>query len=151
MKKAPWTRMSGGLKPRSKPAKPKRKGVRRRSRKMERRMVDYRLGLIEFMEQNPVCLACASLAREISRIAGKGPTPLMDLDGILFARHPDCHRKHPSAEIHHRRGRVGPLLTDKRYWSAVCRRAHDFIGRHPEIARKAGLLCEKGQWNTPQP
>ena len=47
-----------------------------------------------------------------------------------------------STEIHHRAGREGKLLNDKRHFAAVCRTLHDWIRDHPNQAREAGLLYE---------
>ena len=51
--------------------------------------------------------------------------------------------------IHHKRGRIGALLCDTRHWSALCLSCHNQVGESPEWARRVGLLCEKGLWNTP--
>lgn len=51
-------------------------------------------------------------------------------------------------DVHHLRGRIGKLLCEQRYWLPLCRPHHDWVGRNPEEARKMGLLCEKGKWNT---
>ena len=59
-----------------------------------------------------------------------------------------CHTDRP-VEIHHRRGRVGPLLTDLRHLLATCSKCHDWIHEHVEEARTLGYICEKGLWNTP--
>lgn len=122
MSKAPWTRMKGGMKPRSKPAKPKRKSVRQRSHKMVLRMAAYRVIKASILKYRGCC-ACFALG----------------LDGS----------QHKATELHHSRGRVGSLLTDLEYIYPVCRRAHNYIHSHPEKARKVGLLCQKGDWNKP--
>lgn len=59
-----------------------------------------------------------------------------------------CNTERP-VEIHHRRGRVGPLLTDLRHLLATCKKCHDWIHKHIEEARTLGYICEKGLWNTP--
>jgi len=43
-------------------------------------------------------------------------------------------------DVHHKKGRVGKLLRDQRYWLAVSRWGHEFIHSHPNIARKMGWL-----------
>lgn len=53
-----------------------------------------------------------------------------------------------SEQVHHRRGRIGRLLLMEEWWSAVSAVGHDWINRNPEAARKLGLLCQKGEWNT---
>ena len=52
-------------------------------------------------------------------------------------------------QIHHSRGRLGPLLLDTRFYKYVCNAGHAYIGDNPEMARGDGLLCAKGEWNTP--
>lgn len=55
----------------------------------------------------------------------------------------------PVVDIHHQKGRIGyaddwarsrgiTLLMDKRYWLAVSRKGHDYIGTHPALAREKG-------------
>lgn len=50
---------------------------------------------------------------------------------------------------HHSRGRAGSLLCDTRFWIALCPKCHAWVHNHPENARRAGLLCERGLWNIP--
>ena len=51
------------------------------------------------------------------------------------------------SEVHHTRGRQGPLLLDERFWIGVCRKCHVWIHRNPNEARSLGLLAPMGQWN----
>jgi hypothetical protein len=53
----------------------------------------------------------------------------------------------PTTDIHHKRGRIGALLMDQRYWLAVSRRGHTWIHDNPDAARSLGWLCERGDWN----
>ena len=53
----------------------------------------------------------------------------------------------PATDIHHSRGRLGTLLTDTRWWFALCRECHDWVGANPDAARVYGLLCGQGSWN----
>ena len=57
--------------------------------------------------------------------------------------------RNASQEIHHARGRVGSLLLDWRYWLALYRSCHRWLGDNPVKARSHGLLCAEGQWNVP--
>lgn len=50
-------------------------------------------------------------------------------------------------DIHHLRGRLGPLLRDKRYWMSACRPCHDFLHANPQAARNWGMMANTGQWN----
>ena len=50
-----------------------------------------------------------------------------------------------ATEIHHIRGRLGPLLNDERYWLAVSRQGHRWILHlFPDEARSRGLACLAG-------
>lgn len=55
------------------------------------------------------------------------------------------------SEVHHTRGRLGELLTDKRYWMPVSKAGHRFIHANISEARKRGWVCPIGQWNVPDP
>jgi hypothetical protein len=54
----------------------------------------------------------------------------------------------PVVDVHHTRGRSGRLLLMEEFWIAVSRRGHRWIHDHPAEARRAGLLCALGEWNT---
>jgi len=45
-----------------------------------------------------------------------------------------------SSQVHHIKGRKGPLLNDTRFWMAACQNGHTWIHDHPNEARKKGLL-----------
>lgn len=45
----------------------------------------------------------------------------------------------PATEVHHRRGRVGALLTDPRYFAALCHDHHRYATEHPAIAYELGV------------
>ncbi len=53
-----------------------------------------------------------------------------------------------STEIHHRFGRLGALLLWQPGWSAVSRDGQVWIHNHISLARRRGLICEKGFWNN---
>ena len=52
-----------------------------------------------------------------------------------------------ATEVHHTRGRAGSLLTNDKFWLAVCNGCHNWIHNNIEQARKRGLICAKGDWN----
>lgn len=64
--------------------------------------------------------------------------------------HPICEACHdrPSTELHHKRGRIGALLADVRFFMAVDTGCHRFITEHPARAREAGWTSPPGEWNT---
>jgi hypothetical protein len=52
-----------------------------------------------------------------------------------------------STEIHHKKGRIGKLLIDKRYFLAVSRLGHIFIENNPNIAREKGWILNRFEKN----
>ena len=55
---------------------------------------------------------------------------LMNLECEICGRNSD--------EVHHKKGRIGDLLYDVRFFLPVCRICHDFIEKHPETAYMNG-------------
>lgn len=51
---------------------------------------------------------------------------------------PVCMR--PATQVHHMKGRLGPLLCDTRFWMAVCMECHDYIETHKNVARQRGAI-----------
>lgn len=149
-KKALWTTLRGGLKPRTlfKPNTTRlKKGsrsasaavlrtlrpaprarIKSRSKVMRGKMAYYNIRKRVFLEAHPSCDACHKLA------------------GAITTSYPIQKAVHPATEIHHLRGRAGKLLLDERFWVGVCADAHRFIHDRPEVARKAGLLAQPGEW-----
>jgi hypothetical protein len=54
-----------------------------------------------------------------------------------------------ATEVHHIRGRTGPLLTDKRGFLAVSFEGHRWIDNNRQQAQKNGWLATKGEWGRP--
>jgi hypothetical protein len=108
-----------GLKPKKEPKKQQR-GLRRQSVARETETKFYYQERIVFLRTFPMCVAC--LARDV--------TPA------------------PSAQVHHRRGRIGRLLRDQRFWTAVCAECHEWIHGNPNEARKIGLIVPVAEWNV---
>ena len=50
---------------------------------------------------------------------------------------------HPANQIHHRKGRIEKLLTDKRYFLAVCEYCHGEIELKPLWAKKMGYSLNR--------
>lgn len=70
----------------------------------------------------------------------------------FFKAHPVCQFpgcKKPTSDLHHSRGRAGSLFLDERFWKALCRDHHNWVGENMDAAREMGLLCPKGKWNSP--
>lgn len=48
-----------------------------------------------------------------------------------------------ATEVHHKKGRIGKLLTDVRYFLAVCRSHHNYIELHPEESKEKGYSLSR--------
>lgn len=48
-----------------------------------------------------------------------------------------------STDVHHRRGRIGALLTDTRYFLAVSMAGHRWIEEHPQEAYEKGWSLQR--------
>lgn len=46
---------------------------------------------------------------------------------------------HIATDVHHKRGRIGSLLTDTAHWLAVCRPCHQWIETNPKEAKETGF------------
>jgi hypothetical protein len=71
----------------------------------------------------------------------------------LIGKNCECCRKkykrtRAAITVHHRRGRIGKLLLDKRFWCALCLECHQWVHQNPAEARSYRLICQIGQWNT---
>lgn len=88
------------------------------------RLALYKTVAANFKAANPKCFCC----------------------GPIFSR-----PARATSDVHHTRGRLGPLLIDVRFFVAACRECHNWIGDHPEGARAIGLLCQPGNWNRSEP
>lgn len=62
---------------------------------------------------------------------------------------PDCER--PADSLHHKRGRAQRLLTDQRFFAALCKHHHDLVHQRMDWARSVGLLCQRGEWGKQTP
>lgn len=54
-----------------------------------------------------------------------------------------CNKQNPSQDIHHKKGRIGSLLSDKKYFLAVCREDHEWIENNPKEAKKLGFSLNR--------
>lgn len=68
---------------------------------------------------------------------------------IFLAGNPSCQANIPgiclrkSCEVHHKKGRVGKLFLDERFWLATCRKCHEWIEANPEKAKLLGLSLSR--------
>lgn len=60
-----------------------------------------------------------------------------------FKEHPICEFPGCASRkitLHHRRGRCGTLLTDRRYFCSLCLKHHNYVNEHNEEAQKLGFV-----------
>lgn len=58
-----------------------------------------------------------------------------------ICEYPNCTNK--DVELHHAKGRVGSLLTDVRFFKALCRKCHRWVEDNPEEAKALGLSLSR--------
>mgnify|MGYP003433518007 CR=1 FL=1 len=66
--------------------------------------------------------------------------------GLFLENNPICQVKgcrSQSTEIHHKKGRIGDLLTDVRFFLAVCRSHHNYIEHNPAEAKEHGYSLSR--------
>lgn len=97
------------------PEKPKKqpKSIPKVSEKQIERLAKYRKVRDQFMKEHQNCQA---------RLQG-------------------CTIK--ATDCHHSRGKVGDLLTDKRYFKALCMSCHNYVETHPVTAKEMGLSADR--------
>ena len=52
---------------------------------------------------------------------------------------------HHSTDVHHKKGRIGELLTDVTFFLSVCRQCHDWIEMHPIEAKELGFSISRSK------
>ena len=64
--------------------------------------------------------------------------------------HPTCEAKipgvcsgSPSNQVHHKKGRIGELLLDTRYFLATEDNCHKYIEEHPDFAKEQGFSLSR--------
>jgi len=113
----------GHLLTRPAPRPKKSKVIPKMSEKRAKQIEEYMKKRKDYLRERPLCNAW-------SRIHGWA------MDAGLKA-----FRRERATEIHHKRGRIGKMLLDERFWVAVSRTSHNWIHAHPTEARKLGLLA----------
>lgn len=51
--------------------------------------------------------------------------------------------KQTTTDVHHKKGRLGDLYLDKRYWVALSREGHKYVEEHPEWAKENGYSLSR--------
>lgn len=83
------------------------------SKQQKKRLAEYRIIRDQFMKEHPMCQAF------LSGCTGR------------------------SGDLHHKAGKIGKLLTDVRYFMAVCRSCHNWIGQNHSEALKYGFVTTR--------
>lgn len=91
------------------------------SRSRRKQVTKYLLIHKEYLQRFPVCGICL----------------------VLGAEYPNA-----ATEIHHRRGRIGRLLTYEPEFVPCCRPHREFPHENPDIARELGILAGPAEWNV---
>lgn len=70
------------------------------------------------------------------------------INAAFKAEHPLCQAQLEgcqklTVDTHHKKGKVGQLLTDKKYFLACCRHCHTFIENNPVLAKALGLSISR--------
>lgn len=63
-----------------------------------------------------------------------------------FKEHPVCEFPGCNSRnitLHHKRGRVGAFLTDKRWFCSLCQKHHQWVNENNEEAFKMGLVYSR--------
>lgn len=84
--------------------------------------------------------------RRVSRVRGKQLREYAKARAIYMHQHSLCEILGCSvwsSQLHHRKGRVGKMLNDKRYWMALCWSHHSKIHDNPRWAMDHGYLLQK--------
>lgn len=55
----------------------------------------------------------------------------------------ECCNTSTATDLHHAAGRIGSLLTDTRYFKALCRGCHTEVELNPEWAKENGLSVNR--------
>lgn len=116
--KANWTTVPGAKV--SKPREPRR--LRQKSSRQRRREARYMPIRNAFIRQHPHCQVCVKMST------------LLD---------PHHYSIMPSVDVHHKKGKIGELFFDTRFFMAVCRGHHEAIGREPAWAKKHGFIVDR--------
>ncbi len=57
---------------------------------------------------------------------------------------PDCGRcGDPAGTIHHKKGRMGEMLLNTKYWMPACIDCHSWIEAHPKEAKEKGYSLNR--------
>lgn len=103
---------------------------------------------------SPHCLAEQGKVPKIKKVSEKRKAQQIVYNELrrLFLNRPENQicpiTKQPTTDVHHRKGRVGSLYLDTRYWLAVSREGHQKIEANPEWAYEMGYSLKRIENNS---
>lgn len=111
-------------------------------KKKKRAEMNAFLGKPEPVKKKPKPIPKVS-ANQIERLAKyrKVRDQFMNENKNCQARLENCTIK--ATDIHHSKGKIGDLLTDKRYFKALCRNCHSYLEVHPNEAKEKGFSLSR--------
>lgn len=95
--------------------------IRRRSKKRAKQEREYKEVRDMFLLDNPICVPHGDIS----------PIDIYTFGEI------------EATTVHHKKGRIGSLLTDSRYFLACCMECHEFIERNPRWAKEHGYSLSR--------
>jgi len=100
-------------------------------------------------KMKPPNLKLKSLYKQIPKVSEKriSENIIYNSERIKFLMLPEnkiCPiTKQPTTDLHHKKGRIGALLLDKRYWIALSREGHKQVEENPEWAKENGYSLNR--------
>jgi hypothetical protein len=99
------------------------------------------------LPENRYCLICLCRSLNAS-VAEVRPSTLLPVDEGDRLFQLSNAKLSPSTEVHHRRGRVGRLLSYSPEFIPSCRPCREWPHSLPKDARRLGLLAPPDEWNV---
>lgn len=91
-------------------------------------------------QQKPIPPRSAKRSKEERLYLGKRII-FLDKFQICQAHLPCCTNQ--SNQVHHKKGRIGELLTNEKFWLSCCAACHDYIENHREFAIEKGYSLKR--------
>jgi hypothetical protein len=101
-----------------------------------------------YRENPPKKLVATTTIKKVSKKRQKENLEYFKVKEEYFKEHPYCEFpgcRSKEITLHHKKGRIGSFLTDKRYFCSLCWEHHLWIETHPEQARQLGLSLKRNE------
>jgi hypothetical protein len=93
---------------------------------------------IENKSRKPIKVVSEKMASNLAKYRKRRDAYFKDHPVCEF---PGCNSR--KITLHHKRGRTGAFLTDKRWFCSLCQFHHTYVNEHSEEARKMGLIYSR--------